>query len=55
MALVNLRSRLQTRFGADASLVLGPGAQGGTEAVLALPWQPAMADAAPGEVTACAP
>jgi hypothetical protein len=41
MALANLRSRLQTRFGADASLVLRAGAPGGTEAVLELPWQPA--------------
>jgi signal transduction histidine kinase len=37
MALANLRSRLQTRFGADASLRLRSGAAGGTEAVLELP------------------
>jgi signal transduction histidine kinase len=37
MALANLRSRLQTRFGRDASLTLRPGAAGGTEAVLDLP------------------
>jgi signal transduction histidine kinase len=37
MALANLRSRLQTRFGTDASLALRPGAAGGTDAVLELP------------------
>jgi len=37
MALANLRSRLQTRFGADASLHLRHGIDGGTEAVLDLP------------------
>jgi hypothetical protein len=41
MALANLRSRLQTRFGADASLTLRPGIAGGTEAVLDLPMQTA--------------
>jgi hypothetical protein len=48
MALANLRSRLQTRFGTDASLTLRAGAAGGTEAVLDLPYEPA------GEAT-CAP
>ena len=43
MALANLRARLQTRFGSDASLVLRAGAGGGTEALLDLPWQPAPA------------
>jgi signal transduction histidine kinase len=37
MALANLRSRLQTRFGRDASLTLRAGTAGGAEAVLALP------------------
>lgn len=41
MALANLRSRLQTRFGTDASLSLRPGSAGGTEAVLDLPVQKA--------------
>jgi len=39
MALANLRSRLQTRFGVDASLTLRAGAAGGTEAVLELPME----------------
>jgi signal transduction histidine kinase len=55
MALANLRSRLHTRFGGDASLSLGPGAAGGTEAVLELPYRRAAADARAGEVAACAP
>lgn len=38
MALANLRARLQSRFGVDASLVLRPGERGGTEAVLDLPY-----------------
>jgi sensor histidine kinase YesM len=56
MALANLRSRLQTRFGADASLVLRAGAAGGAEAVLELPWQPASAAELANEATlSCAP
>jgi hypothetical protein len=56
MALANLRSRLQTRFGADASLVLRAGAAGGAEAVLELPWQPASAAELAKEATlSCAP
>jgi signal transduction histidine kinase len=43
MALANLRSRLHTRFGAGASLVLRSSAPGGTEAVLELPYEPATA------------
>lgn len=39
MALANLRSRLHTRFGSDASLTLRPGAAGGAEAVLDLPYE----------------
>jgi hypothetical protein len=54
MALANLRSRLQTRYGTDASLTLRAGAAGGTEAVLDLPWQPAPVAPKPGEA-ACAP
>lgn len=38
MALANLRARLQSRFGVDASLVLRAGEHGGTEAVLDLPY-----------------
>lgn len=49
MALSNLRARLQSRFGTDASLALRAGRQGGTEAVLDLPYMPA------DEETACAP
>jgi signal transduction histidine kinase len=41
MALVNLRSRLQTRFGHEASLTLRAGAGGGAEAVLELPYRTA--------------
>ena len=41
MALANLRARLQSRFGLEASLVLRSGAHGGTEAVLDLPYVPA--------------
>jgi sensor histidine kinase YesM len=37
MALANLRSRLQTRFGAEASLTL-QGRNSGAEAVLQLPY-----------------
>jgi hypothetical protein len=55
MALANLRSRLHTRFGPDASLALRPGAAGGTEAVLALPYRLAAADAAALEAASCAP
>jgi hypothetical protein len=58
MALANLRSRLHTRFGLDASLTLRAGAGGGTEAVLALPYRPAQADAAAPaimETASCAP
>jgi anti-sigma regulatory factor (Ser/Thr protein kinase) len=60
MALANLRSRLHTRFGADASLALRAGALGGAEAVLELPWQPASAaelanEVATGVKTSCAP
>jgi sensor histidine kinase YesM len=56
MALANLRSRLHTRFGADASLVLRAGALGGAEAVLDLPWQPASAAELANEATlSCAP
>jgi signal transduction histidine kinase len=56
MALANLRSRLHTRFGADASLVLRAGAFGGTEAVLELPYQPASAaEVANEETISCAP
>jgi hypothetical protein len=51
MALANLRSRLHTRFGADASLVLRAGASGGAEAVLELPWQPASAAELANEMT----
>jgi hypothetical protein len=39
MALANLRSRLQTRFGHEASLTLRAGAGGGAEAVLELPYR----------------
>jgi sensor histidine kinase YesM len=46
MALANLRSRLQTRFGVDASLTLRAGAAGGTEAVLELPMEFASGAAA---------
>ena len=49
MALANLRARLQSRFGIDASLVLRAGAHGGTDAMLDLPYLPAK------EETACAP
>jgi signal transduction histidine kinase len=49
MALANLRARLQSRFGVDASLTLRTGEHGGTEAVLDLPH--ALAE----EGTACAP
>jgi signal transduction histidine kinase len=49
MALANLRARLQSRFGADASLVLRAGEHGGAEAVLDLPYVPAE------EGIACAP
>lgn len=45
MALANLRSRLQTRFGPDASLDLRAAAGGGTEALLDLPCRPASAPA----------
>ena len=55
MALANLRSRLQTRFGADASLTLRPGAGGGTEAILDLPHAPAPAAHATGDTASCAP
>ncbi len=41
MALANLRSRLQTRFGIDASLTLRAGAEGGAEALLELPYRQA--------------
>jgi hypothetical protein len=41
MALANLRSRLHTRFGPDASLTLRAGAAGGAEAVLDLPMEKA--------------
>ena len=41
MALANLRSRLQTRFGPEASLTLRTGAAGGAEAVLELPYRTA--------------
>jgi hypothetical protein len=51
MALANLRSRLHTRFGADASLVLRAGASGGAEAVLELPYRPATEALAANEVT----
>jgi LytS/YehU family sensor histidine kinase len=43
MALANLRARLQTRYGRDASLALHARKEGGAEAVLDLPWQPAPA------------
>jgi signal transduction histidine kinase len=46
MALANLRSRLHSRFGADASLALRRGATAGTEAVLELPYRAAMATGA---------
>ena len=46
MALANQRSRLQTRFGVDASLTLRAGAAGGTEAVLELPMEFASGAAA---------
>ncbi|MFL6632793.1 MAG: sensor histidine kinase [Massilia sp.] len=49
MALANLRARLQSRFGVDASLVLRAGEHGGAEAVLDLPYVPAQ------EGIACAP
>jgi signal transduction histidine kinase len=55
MALANLRSRLHTRFGSDASLRLGPGGAAGTEAVLDLPYRRAEAAAMAGEVAPCAP
>jgi hypothetical protein len=55
MALANLRSRLHTRFGPDASLALRAGAGGGTEAVLALPYRPAITDPAILEAASCAP
>jgi LytS/YehU family sensor histidine kinase len=41
MALANLRSRLHTRFGGDASLTLRAGEAGGTEAILDLPMEKA--------------
>lgn len=40
MALANLRARLQTRFGRDASLALRAAPGGGAEAVLDLPYRP---------------
>jgi hypothetical protein len=49
MALANLRARLQSRFGVDASLVLRAGEHGGAEAVLDLPYVPVE------EGIACAP
>jgi hypothetical protein len=55
MALANLRSRLHTRFGLEASLALRAGAGGGTEAVLALPYRPVMTDPAIMEAASCAP
>lgn len=59
IALANLRTRLQTRFGADASLALRPGEDGGAEAVLDLPYRLAPAAAipatAPDEDERCAP
>jgi anti-sigma regulatory factor (Ser/Thr protein kinase) len=60
MALANLRSRLQSRFGASAGLALRAGAFGGTEAVLELPYQPATAAALASEMAtgvgaSCAP
>jgi signal transduction histidine kinase len=45
MALANLRSRLQTRFGLDASLTLRAGVEGGAEALLELPYRPTGAAA----------
>jgi hypothetical protein len=55
MALANLRSRLHTRFGADASLSLCTGADGGTEAVLTLPYRAASAADLAMEAGSCAP
>jgi len=55
MALDNLRARLQTRFGGDASLTLRPGAGGGTEAILDLPHAPTPSTHDTGDTAACAP
>jgi signal transduction histidine kinase len=49
MALANLRARLHSMFGFDASLTLRAGENGGTDAMLDLPYVPA------GEGVACAP
>jgi len=55
MALTNLRARLRTRFGADASLALRPAAGGGTEAILDLPHEPAPAVPVKEGTASCAP
>ena len=55
MALNNLRSRLQTRFGTGACLTLRPGPDGGTEAVLDLPYEPAPGPRTTGDTAPCAP
>jgi hypothetical protein len=46
MALANLRARLHTQFGGDASLTLAAGERQGTRAVLDLPYLPTLPDRA---------